>query len=147
MRIAIGVVFVAVSLYLALSITDFLAQYVNFLSLLLYLLVPWTAINLTDFYLIRKGVYHVESFFEADGGIYGRFNAAALGAYAIGVLFELPFMILHTPSYTGFMVDNLGGADISWIVGLVVTIPVYYALARASKQHVIVELPEMEGLA
>ena len=105
----------------------------NFLSLLLYLLVPWTAINLTDFYLIRKGVYHVESFFEADGGIYGRFNAAALGAYAIGVLFELPFMILHTPSYTGFMVDNLGGADISWIVGLVVTIPVYYALARASE--------------
>ena len=146
-RIGIGVIFVAVSLYLALSITDFLAQYVNFLSLLLYLLVPWTAINLTDFYLIRKGVYHVESFFEADGGIYGRFNAAALGAYAIGVLFELPFMILHTPSYTGFMVDNLGGADISWIVGLVVTIPVYYALARASKQHVIVELPEMEGLA
>ena len=100
MRIAIGVVFVAVSLYFALSITDFLAQYVNFLSLLLYLLVPWTAIDLTDFYLIRKGMYHVESFFEADGGIYGRFDAAALGAYAIGVLFELPFMILHTPSYT-----------------------------------------------
>ena len=146
-RIAIGAVFVAVSVYLALSITNFLAQYVNFLSLLLYLLVPWTAINLTDFYLIRKGKYHVESFFASDGGIYGRFNVAALTTYAIGVLAEAPFMILHTPSYTGFAVDHLGGADISWIVGLIVTIPVYVLLARATNQGASVEVPTTEGIA
>jgi NCS1 family nucleobase:cation symporter-1 len=132
MRILIGAVFVAVSVYLALSISDFLASYVSFLSLLLYLLVPWTAINLTDYYIVRKGHYDVEAFFLADGGIYGRFNMTALGAYAIGVIAELPFMILGTPDYTGFAVSHLGGADISWIVGLVVTIPVYLVLARAT---------------
>jgi H+/gluconate symporter-like permease len=46
------------------------------------------------------------------------------------------------------MVDNLGGADISWIVGLVVTIPVYYALARATNQDaLVVEVPTTEGIA
>jgi len=31
----------------------------NLLSLLLYLLVPWTAVNLVDFFLVRKGHYAI----------------------------------------------------------------------------------------
>jgi hypothetical protein len=34
-------------------------------------------------------------------------------------------------------VDSLGGADIAWIVGLIVTGSVYYLLAKATKQDVI----------
>ena len=34
-------------------------------------------------------------------------------------------------------VDSLGGADIAWIVGLIVTGLVYYFWAKAAKQDVV----------
>ena len=85
---------------------------------LLVVLVPWTAINLIDFYVIHKGKYDIQSIFMADGGVYGRFNPQALLAYAIGILVQIPFM--NTPMYAGPIPAHLGGADLSWVVGLVV---------------------------
>jgi len=49
---------------------SFIANYTNFILLLLYVLVPWTAINLVDYYLLRHGHYDVDAFFRHDGGIY-----------------------------------------------------------------------------
>jgi NCS1 family nucleobase:cation symporter-1 len=88
-------------------------------------LVPWTAVNLVDFYLVRHGDYVVEDFFKADGGRYGRVNWAAVICYLIGVGVQLPFMIIGT-AYTGPMAKLLGDTDISFIVGLVVVSPLYY---------------------
>ncbi len=48
--------------------------------------------------------------------------------YAVGLLAQLPF--LSTAFYTGPLVDPLGGADVSWIVGLVVPALLYWLLAR-----------------
>jgi purine-cytosine permease-like protein len=39
---------------------DPLLIYTNFITVLLYVLVPWTAINLVDYYLVAHGEYHVE---------------------------------------------------------------------------------------
>src|SRR5207247_1005721 len=36
---------------------DFLPQYNNFLVVLIYFLTPWTAVNLVDCYLVRRGDY------------------------------------------------------------------------------------------
>src|SRR6202020_2423367 len=52
--------------------SNFLHDLSNFLVFTLYLLVPWTAINLTDFYLIRHGKYDIPQLFKVDG-IYGKF--------------------------------------------------------------------------
>ncbi len=128
-RILVSIVLCAVSIGLAVSFSDFVASYLNFVFLLLYLLVPWTAINLVDFYLIRHGSYDIESFFRADGGVYGRANVVALASYVIGVLVQLPFM--STADYKGFAVASLDGADIAWLVGLFVTGPIYMLLSRA----------------
>ena len=65
---------------------SFLVNYEDFILLLLYVLVPWTAINLVDYYLLRHGQYDVASFFRQDGGIYGRINCAAVTCYAVGDL-------------------------------------------------------------
>ncbi len=86
-------------------------------GVLLVVLVPWTAINMIDFYVIHKGKYDIESIFRVDGGIYGRFNPRALIVYAIGVLVQIPFM--NTPMDTGPIPAHLGGADLSWLAGLV----------------------------
>lgn len=107
---------------------NFLTNYTNFILLLLYVLVPWTAINLVDFYLVREGNYDVAAFFTAEGGVYGRFNKPAIACYIFGILIQLPFV--DTTLYTGPVAKMLGGVDISWIVGLLVVSPVYYALAQ-----------------
>jgi nucleobase:cation symporter-1, NCS1 family len=110
---------------------SFLVNYQDFILLLLYVLVPWTAINLVDYYLLRHGQYDVGSFFRQDGGIYGRVNAAAVTCYAVGIFVQLPF--IDSPLYTGPVARAMGGIDLSWIVGLVVTSPAYYWLAKRSQ--------------
>jgi NCS1 family nucleobase:cation symporter-1 len=107
---------------------SFMVNYENFILLLLYVLVPWTAINLVDYYLLRHGQYDVDSFFRHDGGIYGRINGVAVGCYLLGILVQLPF--INTPLYRGFIARALGGVDLSWIAGLAITGPAYYWLAK-----------------
>jgi len=112
---------------------SFLANYESFILFLLYVLVPWTAINLVDYYLLRHGRYDIAAFFRADGGIYGRINGPAVTCYAVGILVQLPF--IHSELYTGPVARAMGGIDLSWIVGLVVTSPAYYWLAKRSQAH------------
>ena len=52
----------------------------------------------------------------------------------MGVLAQLPFLATHF--YTGPLVEPLGGADISWIVGLVVPAVLYWLLARRDTSHI-----------
>ena len=119
---------------------NFLANYMNFIFLLLYVLVPWTAINLVDYYLVHHGQYDVPSFLRSDGGIYGRVNIAAVACYLGGILVEIPFM--STALYTGPIANKLGGADISWIVGLLVVSPVYYFVSRGRAGRIAVPVAE-----
>ncbi|HLI42385.1 MAG TPA: cytosine permease [Streptosporangiaceae bacterium] len=108
--------------------SNFITDLSNFLVFTLYLLVPWTAINLTDFYLIRHGRYDIPELFKTDGR-YGRFNWYALVVYALAVGIQFPFM--NDPAvYVGPVSTALGGADIAWIVGFVVAAVAYYAGAR-----------------
>src|SRR3954451_7053386 len=72
-RAVVTLMWMAIALYLALFLADrFLANYSNFVLMLLYVLVPWSVINLVDYYLIKRAHYDVPSFFEARGGIYGQ---------------------------------------------------------------------------
>jgi len=111
----------------------FLVNYEHFILLLLYVLVPWTAINLVDYYLLRRGQYDVASFFRQDGGIYGRVNLPAVTCYGIGILVQLPF--IASALYTGPVARAIGRIDLSWIIGLAVTSPAYYWLARRSQNR------------
>ncbi len=128
-----------------LSKDSFLAYYEEFILLLLYVLVPWTAINLVDYYLLRLGKYHVESFFRQDGGIYGLINGPAVVCYLLGILVQLPFVA--SALYTGPIARALGGIDLSWIVGLVVSAPAYYWLAKRDQSHRQSAIPAEADLA
>jgi NCS1 family nucleobase:cation symporter-1 len=108
--------------------SHFLTLYAHFNELLLYLLVPWTAVNLVDYYLIRFGDYDVPSFFAADGGVYGHYNVTALICHLIGIAVQIPFVAADF--YTGPVARAIGGIDLSWMVGIAVVSPVYYLAAR-----------------
>jgi len=56
---------------------------------LLVIFIPWSAVNLTGYFLVRRGNYDVTAFFIPDG-VYGRFAWRGLLAYAIGLAAEWP---------------------------------------------------------
>jgi nucleobase:cation symporter-1, NCS1 family len=108
--------------------SNFMTDLSNFLVFTLYLLVPWTAINLTDYYLIRRGNYDIPELFKINGK-YGNLNWYALIVYAVTVGIEFPFM--NDPAiYVGPISTALGGADIAWIVGFLFAAIAYYVGAR-----------------
>lgn len=112
---------------------DFVKHFIDLVLALLVVLVPWTAINLIDFYLIHKGQYDIDSIFQVDGGVYGYFNPNALTAYFIGIAVQIPFM--NTPIYVGPISAHINGADLSWLVGMLVTSPLYYWLASRDSAY------------
>ena len=104
--------------------SGFLSLFKNFILFLCYFLVPWTAINLLDFYFLRHGKYSTDDMFD-DKGIYGRFNWITLIAYVVAILVQIPFMNTD-PFYVGPLCNALGGADISWVFGLIIPVFLYY---------------------
>lgn len=123
----------AVSLGIALAATsNFLAAFTDFLLFLLYFLTPYSAINLVDFYLVRREQYDIEALF-APTGRYRGVHTPAFVAYIAAVLAQIPFM--HSTLYVGPMARLLGGAEITWVVGLVVGAVLYYLLTPALRRE------------
>jgi NCS1 family nucleobase:cation symporter-1 len=110
------------------SSSDFVSRFGDLLAILLYLFTPWTAINLVDFYLVRRGHYSIREIFHADG-MYGRWNWRGLLAYALGFAVMVPFF--STGMYSGPIARALGGADLAMLVGLPVAALSYYLACRS----------------
>lgn len=122
----IGVV-MAIAFAVALAIPeDYLHSFNGFVLLMLYFLVPWTAVNLVDFYVVRRGRYSITEIFKLDG-VYGRWGRRGLLAYGAGFVAMVPFF--STGFYVGPVAEALGGADFSFAVGLIVSGVVYVTLA------------------
>jgi NCS1 nucleoside transporter family len=126
---AMSILFIAVvATTLALFVSEnFLTSYLNFLLFVLYFMIPWTAINLVDFFFIRREKYAVLEMFKPNG-IYGAWNKNGLIAYVVGFLVMIPFF--SNTIYTGPVATSLGGGDISPFIGGPVAAIVYYVLTR-----------------
>lgn len=110
---------------------NFWGFYGAFLSIILYFLIPWTSINLVDFYFIKHGQYDVEAMYDVNGQ-YGKWNKSTLAIYFLTVLIEIPFV--SQTFYVGPIAELLGGGEIAWIVGGIFAAVVYYL---ANKKHII----------
>jgi NCS1 family nucleobase:cation symporter-1 len=111
------------------STENFVEKFGEFLAVLLYLFTPWTAINLVDFYWVRRGHYSVREIFNPHG-MYGRWNWRGLSAYAVGFVAMVPFFSVNG-LYIGPVAAALGGADIAMLVGLPVATIVYLLACRS----------------
>jgi len=120
------------------------------LILMLYLLVPWTALNLVDYFFVRHGHYAITDIFRLDG-VYHRWGWRGLTAYFAGFVAEIPFMVLPQVgsfAYTGYFPGHLlNGVDYSWVVGLIVSGLLYLILSRSldtSAEQVAIEASDRE---
>jgi purine-cytosine permease-like protein len=117
------------SLVVALgSSSSFLDNFENFLLLVLYFFIPWTAVNLVDYFIVRKGHYAIAEIFKPDG-IYGRWGWRGILSYLIGFAAMLPFF--STGLYSGWVANAADGADYSLFIGLPVSAILYYVLCRS----------------
>jgi NCS1 nucleoside transporter family len=108
---------------------NFLTNFENFLLLILYLFIPWTAVNLVDYYIVRRGHYAIAEIFNPHG-MYGRWGWRGILAYLIGFAAMTPFFDVGT-LYEGAAAKALGGADISFFIGLPVAGLLYYVFAQS----------------
>lgn len=109
-----------------------------YLVLMLYFLVPWTAVNLTDYFFVRKGRYAVPHFFMPSGNIYGTWGTRGLLAYAVGFMAMIPFFCVFDGGeevYVGALARALGSVDIAWLIGLIASSAAYYLFSRSLDLH------------
>jgi nucleobase:cation symporter-1, NCS1 family len=100
-------------------------------------LAPWTAVNLVDYFVIRKAKYSITEIFN-PAGIYGRWNWRGLLAYGVGFATMLPFAVIG--SYQG-VIASLIGVDISLFVGIPLAGLTYWLLSRGldlTREHAII---------
>ncbi|MFH5880058.1 purine-cytosine permease family protein [Arthrobacter sp. NA-172] len=111
-----------------LASADFLANFNDFLLLVLYFFIPWTAVNLTDYFIVRKGHYAIAEIFKPDG-IYGRWGWPGIISYVVGFVVMIPFFSAGK-LFVGFIAHALDGADISLFIGLPVSAGLYWLMTR-----------------
>lgn len=118
----------ALWLAMGIALADAISVVFNSLIVMLYLLSPWTAINLVDFYYVRHGRYAIADLFTPSG-IYGRWGRRGVVTYLVGIAIEVPFM--YIPGwYESWGTLKLQYVDIAWILGLAVSGGLYWALTR-----------------
>jgi NCS1 family nucleobase:cation symporter-1 len=118
----------AMSVY-AIFIYDFTNTFVEFLSLMVIWLAPWSAVYLTDM-VMRKLSYDSAALSERGGAYwYSKgWNWRALVAFGLGIVSAL--MFANAPLYRGPLIGLIGGGDISVYTGFIVSAVAYYLLMR-----------------
>jgi NCS1 family nucleobase:cation symporter-1 len=109
---------------------DFQTYFGDILSAMIYLLVPWSAINLADYYVVRKGRYVIADFYRRDGQ-YGAFQWRTIAVYLVGIAVQAPFMSL---SFFKGSIAAFLGADLAWLPGLVVPAALFVYLPAAPER-------------
>jgi NCS1 family nucleobase:cation symporter-1 len=139
-RIIACVIILAAGLATALAgYQSFLNTFVDFLDVLAFIFLPWSAINILDFYFFRHGEYDITSLYTPRG-IYGRFQPVPIACYLLGVVAELLF--INQSFYTGPLLSLVGGNDISWIVGFVVPLVAYWIAGTVTHRRTVASAAE-----
>ncbi|WP_338759688.1 cytosine permease [Massilia sp. METH4] len=127
-RVAVSTVLLLASTAMALwASSNFLSIFLTAVFAMRIVLVPWIAINLVDFYLVNDRYYQVSEIVGSANGVYGNFNFKALAVYLLGIAVQVPF--IAESFYKGPWANLMGGADISWMVGLAASALMYYLCA------------------
>ncbi|GAB3853402.1 cytosine permease [Nocardioides maradonensis] len=109
------------------GVDRFNSFYGNALIFLAYLFTPWTAINLVDYFFVRRGAYVIREIFNPRG-MYGRWGWNGIAAYLLSTAIMVPFFV--TTPFTGFIAHRLGDVDYSMFVGLPVAGLLYWLFSR-----------------
>ena len=106
-----------------------MTNFENFLLLVLYFFIPWTAVNLVDYFIVRHGHYAIAEIFKPDG-IYGRWGWRGIVSYLVGFAAMVPVLQHRARSSPAGSPSAAKGADFSLFIGLPVSGILYWVLSR-----------------
>lgn len=128
----VGVAGYIVTIYFIFA-PSFAKAFDNWMISLLLWMSPWAGVVLADFYIKRQGKIDVAELYKApDVSAYGDINWAGIIAFAVGLVAGWSVEdglvgALQGPISLGL----LGGADLSWLFGIVVAGGLYLVLSRS----------------
>jgi purine-cytosine permease-like protein len=130
------VVSTTIALYI-LFVQDFSTALDNFIALLVVWVGPFGGEWICDGYL-RRGKFDFHAI-HGKGGAAGRYwgwrGANPSGCIALLAGMTAAAMTMKSPLYTGPVAIALGGADISWVVGLPASALIYAGLTRFNERR------------
>jgi purine-cytosine permease-like protein len=127
----VGVVGYLVTLYFIFA-PSFAKAFDNWMISLLLWMSPWAGVILADFYIKRKGQIEIAELYRSpETSAYGDINWNGMIAFLAGLVAGWSVEDGLVGALQGPISTNLlGGADLSWLVGIVVSGGVYLALGK-----------------
>jgi NCS1 family nucleobase:cation symporter-1 len=133
LRVSVVLVLAGVWTAVAVGFGGNAINYVNgMLVMMLYFLMPWTSINLIDYFFLRRGSYSIPDLFLPNG-IYGSWNGRGLLAYAAGIAASAPFFVIPGV-LIGPLASAMHGVDIGWLVGAIAAAATYLLASTCFNQ-------------
>src|SRR6266436_4639335 len=131
MALIAGVVGYVVTIYFVFQ-PSFAKAFDNWMISLLLWMSPWAGVVLADFFVARKGQIDVDALYQAPKrSAYGDVNWGAIVAFVAGLVAGWSVEDGLVPALQGPIATKLlAGADLSWLVGIVVAGGLYLALGR-----------------
>jgi NCS1 nucleoside transporter family len=131
MALIAGVVGYLVTIYFVFQ-PSFAKAFDNWMISLLLWMSPWAGVILADFFIKRKGHIDVDELYRRpEQSAYGDINWGAIAAFLAGLIAGWTVEDGLVPALQGpISTKLLGGADLSWLVGIVVAGALYLAVGR-----------------
>jgi NCS1 nucleoside transporter family len=128
LALIVGIAGYLVTIYFIFA-PSFAKAFDNWMISLLLWMSPWAGVVMADFFIKRKSQIDVaELYASPETSIYGDINWGGIIAFLAGLVAGWSVQDGLVPALQGPISGMLGGADLSWLFGIVVAGAVYLAL-------------------
>ncbi|WP_407178770.1 cytosine permease [Bradyrhizobium sp. STM 3562] len=131
LTIIVGVAGYLVTIYFIFA-PSFAKAFDNWMVSLLLWMSPWAGVVLADFFIRRKGHIEVPQLYRSpETSAYGDINGGGIIAFLAGLVAGWSLEDGLVGALQGpISINLLGGADLSWLAGILVSGAVYLALGK-----------------
>jgi NCS1 nucleoside transporter family len=129
--LSMGIAGYLVTIYFIFA-PSFAKAFDNWMIGLLLWMSPWAGVVLADFFIKRRGQINVAELYRSpEASAYGDINWSGMIAFVVGLIAGWSVQDGLVPALQGpISTGLLGGADLSWLVGIIVSGAVYLVLGR-----------------
>jgi purine-cytosine permease-like protein len=130
LALIVGIAGYLVTIYFIFA-PSFAKAFDNWMISLLLWMSPWAGVVMADFFIKRQGQIDVAELYRSpETSAYGDINWSGLVAFFAGLVAGWSVEDGLVPALKGPISGLLGGADLSWLFGIVVSGAVYLALSQ-----------------
>jgi purine-cytosine permease-like protein len=133
LALVVGIAGYLVTIYFIFA-PSFAKAFDNWMISLLLWMSPWAGVVMADFFIKRQGRIDVAELYRSpETSAYGDINWAGMIGFLAGLIAGWSVQDGLVPALQGPISGMLGGADLSWLFGIVVAGAVYLVLGARTR--------------